>query len=172
MRNLIRHQAAFYLIDEMGIELRKVVNATKPGSVAYLERLIGSLLSLYSTANGFALLSGDVQQEPRGTHEGKGATSGRSRGKRRQVRYHARRLIRVDHQLDTLDQGLDRRFLSLMGSTTPVTFDAIMDEEQATMGVYRAGIACQRARKQPTPKEAFQETIHAGTHAADTANPF
>ena len=52
MRNIaLRHQAAFYLVDEIGIFLQKIKNAQQRGGAAYLEGVIGLLMSVYSKAS-------------------------------------------------------------------------------------------------------------------------
>lgn len=157
MRNLIRHQAAYYVIDEFGIELRKVVNAQKKGTAAYLEGLIGTIMSIYSKADGKALLSGDVKEDVR-----KALVAELSQVKKRIENNEAgpsdeNRLDRTQKQLDTLDEGLDRPFLSLMGFTTPSTFDDIIDEDQATSGFLGRAILVREHETNPRPKWPFKK---------------
>lgn len=159
IRNLIRHQSAFYLIDEMGIELRKVVNAQKKGSAAYLEGLIGALMSVYSKANGFYLLSGDVKEDLRASLAKEVAQHQKAIDENDDAKgWHARRIGRAQHQLDTLDQGLDRPFLSLIGFTTPSTFDEIIDEEQASSGFIGRALLVREHESNPRPKKRFKAT--------------
>lgn len=158
IRNLIRHQAAYYMIDELGIELRKVVNAQRKGSAAYLEGLIGELMSVYSKANGFYLLSGDVKEEMRAVLAKEVAQHMKAIDENEdKTGYHARRLAQAQHQLDTLDQGLDRPFLSLIGFTTPSTFDDIMDEEQASSGFIGRALLVREHDSNPRPKKGFKK---------------
>ena len=63
MRNFLRHQAAFYSIDEFGLTLRKLDNASKRGGASYLEGIIGFIMSVYSKANGFLPITGDLKEE-------------------------------------------------------------------------------------------------------------
>ncbi|MEE8327964.1 MAG: PriCT-2 domain-containing protein, partial [Nitrosomonadaceae bacterium] len=44
IRNLIRHQASFYIYDELGEALQKIVNSKKAGGAAYLQGVIGMLM--------------------------------------------------------------------------------------------------------------------------------
>jgi len=133
MRNLIRHQAAYYIIDELGIELGKAVNAQKKGSAAYLEGLIGTLMSLYSKADGKALLSGDVKEDVRNAMQRDLAQLTKAiENNEDPTGIKQTKADRLAKQLETLDEGLDRPFLSLIGFTTPGTFDKIIDEDQAT----------------------------------------
>ncbi|HQT42803.1 MAG TPA: PriCT-2 domain-containing protein, partial [Halothiobacillus sp.] len=64
-RNLIRHQAAFYVVDELGLVLRKLDNAGKKGGAAYLEGIIGTVMSVFSKAKGFLPVTGDLKEEIR-----------------------------------------------------------------------------------------------------------
>lgn len=158
MRNLIRHQAAFYIIDEIGIELRKVVNAQSKGSASYLEGLIGSLMSLYSKANGFALMSGDVKEDVRASlvrdlaQHTKAIENNEDPTGRR-----ASKAELSQHQLDNIDKGLDRPFLSLIGFTTAATFDSIIDEEQATSGFIGRALLVREHESNPRPKRPFRK---------------
>jgi len=158
-RNLIRHQPAFYLVDEMGIELQKVSSAQKRGGAAYLEGLIGSLMSFYSKANSTALIGGDVKEELRAAlireasaqHkivEGNEDKSGRAQ----------RKLDRLQRQVADLDNGIDRPFLSLMGFTTPITFDGLVDAEQATNGFIGRSLLVRERESNPRPKRPFKPT--------------
>jgi hypothetical protein len=158
MRNLLRHQPAYYTIDEFGIELKKVVNAQKRGSAAYLEGLVGSLMSIYSKANGFALMSGDVKEEVRAALQ-KELTQSRKAVEENDDKtgFHERRIPRLEHQLANLDKGLERPFLSLIGFTTPSTFDGIIDEDQATSGFLGRALLVREHESNPRPKKAFKK---------------
>lgn len=158
MRNLIRHQAAYYIIDELGIELGKAINAQKKGGAAYLEGLIGTLMSLFSKADGKALLSGDVKEDVRkamlaelGQHQKAIENNEDVTGAR------ALKSERLTSQLATLDQGLDKPFISLIGFTTPSTFDAIIDEDQATSGFLGRALLVREHDSNPWPKRPFKK---------------
>lgn len=158
MRNLIRHQAAFYIIDELGIELGKAVNAQKKGGAAYLEGLIGTLMSLFSKADGKALLSGDVKEDVRKAMQAelsqhlKAIENNEDKTGGRQMK-----ADRLQDQLSTLDQGLDKPFISLIGFTTPSTFDSIIDEDQATSGFLGRALLVREHDSNPWPKRPFQK---------------
>lgn len=158
MRNLIRHQAAYYIIDELGIELGKAVNAQKKGSAAYLEGLIGTLMSLYSKADGKALLSGDVKEDVRKAMQSELAQHLKAVDNNEDPSgARALKAERLQAQLDTLDQGLDKPFLSLIGFTTPSTFDTIIDEDQATSGFLGRALLVREHNSNPWPKRPFQK---------------
>jgi len=158
MRNLIRHQAAYYIIVELGIELGKAVNAQKKGSAAYLEGLIGTLMSLYSKADGKALLSGDVKEDVRKAMQSELAQHLKAVDNNEDPSgARALKAERLQAQLDTLDQGLDKPFLSLIGFTTPSTFDTIIDEDQATSGFLGRALLVREHNSNPWPKRPFKK---------------
>lgn len=134
IRNLTRHQAAYYVIDEIGIMLQKIKSAQKRGGAAYLEGVIGVLMSVYSKASGFLLLSGDVKEDVRKALIAEAAQLQRKLEDGAKGPYIEARLANITATLDTLDHGLERPFLSMMGFTTPVTFDDLVDFQTATNG--------------------------------------
>lgn len=158
MRNLIRHQAAYYIIDELGIELGKAVNAQKKGSAAYLEGLIGTLMSLYSKADGKALLSGDVKEDVRKAMQAELAQHMKAiENNEDPTGVRTMKAERLQAQLDTLDEGLDKPFLSLIGFTTPSTFDTLIDEDQATSGFLGRSLLVREHNSNPWPKRPFKK---------------
>jgi phage/plasmid primase-like uncharacterized protein len=134
IRNLTRHQAAMYVIDEIGIMLQKIASAQKRGGAAYLEGVIGVLMSVYSKASGFLLLSGDVKEDVRKALIAESAGLSRKIDDGATGPYIEHRLAAIQATLDALDHGLERPFLSLLGFTTPVTFDDLVDFQTATNG--------------------------------------
>lgn len=156
-RNLIRHQPAYYLIDEIGIELKKATGASKKGGAAHLEGLIGALMSFYGKANGRALLSGDVKEDMRKALQGDYARVQKQMEDRGETPQLVTKASRLQQQLETLDMGLDRPFLSLMGFTTPSTFDDIIDAEQAASGFVGRALLIREHESNPRPKRPFKK---------------
>lgn len=155
IRNLIRHQPAFYLIDEIGIELKKITKSKE----AYHAGMVGTMMSMYSKANGFALLSGDVKEEMRA------ALSREYSQHRKAVEENEdptgvrkRKMDRIQYQLENLDKGLDRPFLSIIGFTTPETFDDLIDYEQAASGFIGRALLVQERNTNPQRKPGFKKT--------------
>jgi len=149
MRNLIEHQAAYYIIDEIGIFLIKVRNAQRRGGAAYLESVFGAIMSGYSKANSRMLLQGDTKRELRklyGSIAAKAEDDGRTDQAAR-----AQRMLRM------IDEGLDRPFLSVVGFTTPGTFDQIMDGETATQGFVGRAIIVSETDNNPEERDAFRK---------------
>lgn len=165
LRNFIRHQAAFYSMDELGITLRKLENASKRGGASYLEGIIGLVMSVYSKANGYLPISGDLKDEikqdlmkelgrirkrmddmPQDTSED---------GKKAALQ---REEERLEQALGTIDNGLDSPFLTLLGYTTPVTFNELMGYEQATNGFMSRAMIFNDLETNPRRKAGFRKT--------------
>jgi len=164
MRNLIRHQAAFYNIDELGLVLRKLENASKRGGASYLEGIVGLIMSVYSKANGYLPITGDLKEEIR-EHLRKELSTATKRiddlpadssadGKRAALEQEQARLMEA---LDKIDDGLDSPYLTILGYTTPVTFDALMGFEQATNGFMARAMIFNDLETNPKRKKGFRK---------------
>ena len=146
-RNLIEHQAACYVVDEIGIFLTKVRNAQNRGGATYLEGVFGALMSIYSKAAGRYLLSGDVRRDLRKVYsqmlsacQKEGDEDGATSAKR---------------MLDMVDQGLHRPFLSVIGFTTPSTFDETIDGANAEQGFIGRALIIHEHDINPAPRANF-----------------
>ena len=149
MRNLIEHQPAFYVVDEIGIFLGKVRNAQKRGGAAYLEGVFGAIMSAYSKANTCLLLGGDTKRELRKIYSGALA--------RAQDDGDTDAEARAQRMLGMVDHGLERPFLSMVGFTTPGTFDGIMDGETATQGFVGRAIIVTEKDINPAARKGFKK---------------
>lgn len=164
MRNLIRHQAAFYSVDEMGLVLRKLDNASKKGGASYLEGIIGQVMSVYSKANGFLPLSGDLKEEIKGMMIKDLSKVARelddlpqdssSDSKRARIE---KRKSQIESAIDKVDEGLDSPYLTILGYTTPVTFDSLMGFEQATNGFLARAMVFNELESNPKRKKGFRK---------------
>jgi hypothetical protein len=158
IRNLIRNQAALYVIDEIGIFLQKISNAQKKGGAAYLDGVIGILMSAYSKADSFMLLTGDTKDEVRKALLGELSQCKRGIGEGDdKTGAMARRMPQLERALDHIDSGLERPFLSLIGFTTPVTFDGLVTHEQATNGFIGRSLLINEKETNPRAKRNFKK---------------
>lgn len=150
-RNLARHQAAYYLIDEIGITLQKIVNAQKKGGAPYLDGIIGVLMSAYSKADGYMLLTGDMKETIKSQliTEISKAEKGQD--------YADELVEELNRQLKSLENGLEKPFLSMIGYTTPVTFESVGSYEQATNGFLGRSIVVRERDTNPKPKKRFRK---------------
>jgi len=117
MRNIaLRHQAAFYIVDEIGIFLQKIKNAQNRGGAAYLEGIIGILMSAYSKANGRMLITGDLKDDIRAEINKQIASMNRKQDEGVKINQSA--LDDLTSRLHSLDEGLVRP-CSLRSGTRP-----------------------------------------------------
>jgi hypothetical protein len=150
MRNLIEHQAAYYIVDEIGIFLGKVRNAQRRGGAAYLEGVFGAIMSAYSKAGSRLILGGDTKRELAKVY-GSALAKAQDDGADQD---HIARLSRMQAMVD---DGLERPFLSLVGYTTPGTFDGIMDGEAATQGFVGRSLIITEPDFNPRARAGFRK---------------
>jgi hypothetical protein len=161
LRNLTRHQASYYLIDEIGIFLQKIKNAQQKGGAAYLDGVIGILMAAYSKADGYMLVTGDLKEDLRQKMT-KDLSSINRRLEEGQLGSSARAILEqqgahIERALGSLDNGLERPLLSLMGFTTPVTFDELVDFQSATNGFIGRSLIFQERDTAPRSKPNFRK---------------
>jgi len=155
-RNLVDHQSALYIIDEIGILLHKIKNARLKGSASYLEGVVGYLMSAYSKSSGYMLLSGDVRKLVTADLQREAAALRKSVDENDDSTGRlAGRLESITRQLSTIDHGLDRPFLSMIGYTTPITFDALVDYEQTANGFFGRALIVSEPDTNPLPRKKF-----------------
>lgn len=149
VRNLIEHQASFYSVDEIGIFLSKVRNAQKRGGASYLEGVFGTIMSAYSKANSRMLLGGDISRELRKQFAGMLARAKEDGDDLAEAK--------ASRMLSQVDSGLERPFMSIIGFTTPSTFDGVMDGETATQGFVGRAIIVSERDINPRPRKGFKK---------------
>ena len=164
-RNLIRHQAAFYCVDELGLTLNKLQNASKKGGASYLEGIVGLIMSVYSKANGYLPITGDLKDEIKQKltleyaqlekkieklPQDSGSDTTRQRLEDMQAD--------VLQAIQNVDDGLENPYLTLLGFTTPVTFNDLMSFEQATNGFMARAMIFSDLETNPKRKTKFKKT--------------
>lgn len=154
IRNLLRHQSSYYTIDEMGIELTKVSNASKRGGAAYMEGLIGLIMSAYSKADGVLPVSGDMKEDIKEKLKlelqrvyKKMDEDGEDKHKSTE--------IALLKQLSEADEGIVNPYVTLLGTTTPSTFYDLIDEEMATNGFIARTTIFKEKEDNPRWKDNF-----------------
>lgn len=153
-RNLIEHQMAAYVVDEMGEVLRTIENAKKRGGAAYLEGVTGEIMSISTKAGGSYAVSGDVRRELMGEmrKEMSQCQKAIDSGEDANGRYQ-RRLDALTHQIDNIaTSGLVRPFLSLIGYSVPGSMDCVMTEEMAKNGFLSRAILAIEENDNPRPR--------------------
>ena len=157
VENLLRHQVSHYNVDEVGELMMKIQNAKRRGGAAHHEGTIGMLMSAYSKADGHLLIGGDRKEEVRAALLKEAAIWQKKvdEGTQDEARRGMARLASVKRALDSIDQGIERPYLTLIGFTVPQTFDQLMDYETATNGFMRRAILFQEHDTAPRTKGGF-----------------
>lgn len=158
-RNVIRHQAAIYIIDEFGYVLQKIENARKRGGAAYLDGVVAALMSIYTKANGFYLVGGDLKDELKKSIIAEISQLdhriGKGEDQRGEMQAKMDRLIR--EALPAIEKGIENPFLGLIGYTTPATFNDLVTGEQATNGFIARCMLMQEHETNPRRKRGFKK---------------
>lgn len=162
MRNLIRHQAAFYCVDELGIVLSKLANASKKGGASYLEGIVGLVMSVYSKANGYLPITGDLKDEIRSKlmleyaqiekKLEKLAEDSSTDSIREKLELAKDAILK---SINNVDAGLENPYLTVLGFTTPITFNDLMSFEQATNGFMARAMIFSDLETNPKRKPRF-----------------
>lgn len=156
IRNLIRHQAALYNIDEFGIFLRKLTMSHKSGGASYLQGVIGIIMSAYSKASGNLLLSGDVKDEIKKELNRELAALNKKLDQGDSGAGVESRMQAIKETLNTIDSGLVNPFLSIIAFSTPSTFNESVSFEQVTNGFIGRAIIVNEPNTNPRPKIDFE----------------
>lgn len=151
-RNLIEHQAAFYLIDEMGEVLRTIENAKKRGGAAYLEGVTGEIMSIFTKASGTYHVSGDTRRDLV-AHLKKEIAQAESRlsngaGSQSDEEFIENKKIAI-RQVETV--GIVRPFLSLIGYSVSASMDSVMTPEMAMNGFLSRALLAIEEKDNPKP---------------------
>ena len=135
----------------------KVKNAQQKGGAIYLDGVVGMLMAAYSKADGFMLITGDMKEDLRGQLSKEAAALRKKIEENDAGPYAERRLASLENTLSTLDKGLERPFLSLVGYTTPVTFDELVDYQSATNGFIGRALIFNDRDTAPRSKRGFRK---------------
>ena len=151
-RNLIEHQAAFYLIDEMGEVLRTIENAKKRGGAAYLEGVTGEIMSIFTKASGTYSVSGDTRRDlvavlqkeiaqiENRLSSGSGSQSDEELIERKKDAIKSIQTV-----------GIVRPFLSLIGYSVSASMDSVMTPEMAMNGFLSRALLAIEEKDNPKP---------------------
>jgi len=156
VRNLVRNQPSFYIVDEIGFFLNKVKNAQEKGGAQYLEGIFGTLMSVYSKGNEFFLLSGDMGDEVRAAMRKEMVQLEKAIEESGPKPHFERRMVSLQHQLNNIDQGIEKPFLSMSGFTTNHNFDSLVTFETATNGFIARAILCTERDTAPPSKKDWR----------------
>lgn len=154
IRNLTEHQAAFYIIDEMGLVLGKINNAKKGGGASYLDGVISTFMSVYSKANGKLKITGDLKREI--TQNTKNRISNLKRQEDESGEDYSKQIQQLTDRVNSVQNGIERPFLSVTGFTTPVAFTDLVTHELATNGFFGRSLIIHEKETNPKAKKRFK----------------
>lgn len=160
IRNLIEHQPAHYLTDEIGEILKTIENAKKRGGAVYLEGVTGELMKIYTKAGAILPVSGDVRrdmvtellrklaQAEKGVEEYTGKPGMEQRANAAQGESD-----RVRALIDLIQSGggLPRPFLSMLGFTTLDSLEPALSVEMAKNGFLNRAFIIEERDTNPKP---------------------
>lgn len=151
-RNLTRHQAALYNVDEISDFLEKINNSKKRGGASYLDSVIATVMSVFTKANGYLLLTGDAKEDLKSSllreasQEEKKLDDGRGSEER---------IEQIMRQVSEIDMGLKNPFLSMCGYGTPDKFTALMDYRSATEGFFGRALVFVEKNNAPKVRKGY-----------------
>lgn len=134
IRNLTRNQAAIYVIDEIGFLLQKIKSAQSKGGAIYMEGVIGTMMSAFSKADGYMQISGDVREAIKEEIKKDLTRIEKQISEKGETPFMLAKRQSVEHMYMTIDEGLDRPFLSMSGYTTAKNFADLVDYEAVANG--------------------------------------
>ena len=162
IRNLIEHQMAAYLTDEIGEILKTIENAKKRGGAAYLEGVTGELMKVYTKANGVLPVSGDVRREmvqellrklaqaEKSVEENQGKP-----GQDAKANHAAAQADKLRQLVELIQSGggLPRPFLSMLGFTTLESLEPALSVDMAKNGFLNRAFIVEERDTNPKPNQ-------------------
>jgi len=149
IRNLITNQACFFNIDEIGYILQKLAN----GQADYLKTAIPTIMSAYTKAASYLLISGDLKDATRVEISNKIKNYQKMIDNNEDFSGTAQEKLDyyVNEALPVIDDGIKAPFLSMIGFTTPIAFNECIDKETATNGFVSRSFIVQEHETNPRP---------------------
>lgn len=135
-RNIVQHQGAFYTLDEFGELLAKIQGARKKsGTASYLEGIVGSLMSIYSKANGIHLVGNDLRRSVLKELQTEANALDKAINENEdKTGVKAQRLESLKKQITDMETGIINPYLNILGFTAPSRFSGLLDEDLADNG--------------------------------------
>jgi hypothetical protein len=156
IRNVTRQAQSVYTIDEVGHMLKKIDNAQKRGGATYLEGIIGIVMSIYSKSNGLLPVSGDLRKEVQEEIK-RGIKAVEARHKEHRISDDEcdELLAKLEKRAQIATQGINKPYLSVMGFTTPGTFDDTINDDNMKNGFLARALIVEEAETNPKPRPDF-----------------
>lgn len=151
VRNLLRHQSSIYVLDEIGYMIKKL----REGSADYIKGVIPLIMSAYTKANDFMLISGDLKEDVRKVlaYDLKAAQNKVDNNEDGDGRHKRAIDYILTEAMPSIDSGIKQPFLSMMGFTTPISFSDSVDAESIMNGFINRSFIIEERETNPKPKE-------------------
>lgn len=167
IRNFIRHQAAFYCIDEFGMFLKTIVTSASKGGASYLEGVVKILLSAFTKSDGYLQISGDLKEAVKNDIKNELAACYKKIDNNEDQNGKAQKRAEVlQASLRDIDNGIKNPFVNLMGFTTPVTFNNLVSFEMATNGFVGRSLIFNEPETNPKQNKNRAKSKELPTHIA------
>lgn len=164
VKNLMRHQASFYVVDEVAHFFSKIMNAQSKGGAHYLEGIPAMLMASYTKADDYLGVSGDVKDALKKELRAELSGIEKVMEESGEKPFLIARKATVTRALDNIDHGIERPFVSFMGVTVPNKFDQMMTKDMATNGFIGRSLIFNERETVPkarplAPREKLPERI-------------
>lgn len=134
IRNALRHQAALYTVDEVGAMLSKIGNSKKTGKTPYMEGVTAAIIAMFSKADGYYPVTGDMKEEVMQRVERDIARVQKALDNQ-PTRSNEIRLENLLKERSGIQNGIEHPFLSFYGTSEPVSFnEAVNGDYQMVVG--------------------------------------
>lgn len=157
IRNLIEHQASFYIVDELGEHLAKIMRARQRGGAVYLEGIITQWMSVFTKANGWMQITGDTKRDLTDIKKREIAQFQKLMDNNEAGQNPERTMELLKKQLDDIGQGIENPFLSIFGTCLPEQLNQLMTHEMATNGLLSRTLVFVEHEDNPWLKEGFRK---------------
>ncbi len=181
IRNLIDHQAAFYVKDEIGEILRAIENAKKKGGAAYMEGITGEIMSIFTKANTSLQVGGDVKRElVKDLKNEMSFLKKKIEENEDESGYCAARLRSIEPLFKSIYEkgSLPRPFLSLIGYSTIEAFEGSINLEVVKNGFLNRTIIIEEPETNPKVNRTYNPVpfpysdVMSGIKATGTCSQF
>lgn len=151
-RNLLRHQGAFYNIGELGLQLKKIVESKND----YYKGATASLMDIYTKADGILTISGDLKVEVETELKKELASVTKQIDNKGGLDYLVKREKSLSARLESIGAGIANPFLSVIGYTTPSTFDGLMTPQEGESGFVGRSMIFEEKEAHPRIKKGHK----------------
>jgi len=159
IKNLLRHDQSTHVVDELGIQLAKVDSAIKRGGAVYLEGVIGEIMSIFSKSLGTYSIGGDLRDDIKAgiSNQIKLVNKLAKNGEiTDEEALKQTDILRLEHK--QISKGIKNPFLSVVGFSTPSTFEKTISFDNLTNGFLARALIVDEVDTNPKKKRRFRKS--------------